>query len=140
MTDQIADTLIVDGVRMWTITHPPLPQNTFLVRLTPPEEIEGECTGCWRGYVATWEIEDARLYLKAIDGPVAEVPPAWRMTSAERIPAKWFTGLLRAPVGRLQRTPAGYEQELHFKIFEGHVLSRQLMDCRPRSSSRPPSS
>jgi hypothetical protein len=135
MTDQIAEILIVDGVRMRTITHPPLPHNTSLLQLTPAEEIAGECTGCWRGYVATWEIEDARLYLKAIDGPMAGVPPEWRMTTTERVPATWFTGLLRAPVGRLKRIPTGYEEELHFKIFEGRVLSRRLIDNRPQSGS-----
>ncbi|MEZ5961943.1 MAG: hypothetical protein R3C30_16195 [Hyphomonadaceae bacterium] len=125
MTDQIPDVLIVDGVRHAAITRPPLPHNTKLLERVPEEEIAGECTGCWRGYVAAWEIEGSRLYLKAIDGPVADLAPMWRMTSAERVLAQWFSGVLRATSWPPSRQ--GEDEEVHFKIFEGRVTSRRLV-------------
>lgn len=132
MTDQIRERLIVDGVRMTTIDYPPLPNNSSLLELTPEAEIVGDCTGCWRGYVGTWEIEKGRLYLKAIDGPVAGLAPAWRMKSAERIGATWCTKILRAPQGPMLRFSAGYARELHFDIVEGRVVDRRTIDNRCR--------
>lgn len=128
MTDQIADILIVDGVRMRTSTNPPLPKNSPLLRLTPEEEILGDCTGCWRGYVATWEIEGDRLYLKAINGPVEGLAPAWRMVGAERIAATWFSGSLQVEWGPpLPHFDLDDKYKAQFKVFEGRVVARKPM-------------
>jgi len=126
MTEQISDVLIVDGVRHAAITRPPLPHGTPLLKPTPDYDVAAECTGCWRGYVATWEIEGNRLYLKSIDGPVADLAPVCRLTSSERVPAKWFSGALRAkPWPPSQQDK---DEELHLKIFEGRVIARRAVD------------
>lgn len=129
MTEQIADVLIVDGARHAAITRPPLPHGTPLLKPTPEYDMTAECTGCWRGYVATWEIEESHLYLKAINGPVAELAPVCQMTSAERVPAKWFSGVLQAIPW--PPSPTGQEPKLQFKIFEGRVIARRELDRGP---------
>lgn len=75
-------------------------------------------TACWRGYVATWEISDNKLYLVSMDtGPArtrAEDPEIWELMEScgpviapetlfpgEPLPvfASWCSGLLRCVKG-----------------------------------------
>ena len=139
----MGEILIVDGERMHMAFCPPLPVESGRVRRTPAEEIDdGYNTACWRGYVATWEIEDDVLYLNAINGPGFGIVPSWRMTGDDRLAADWFTGVLRVPRGKqLHYVHMGfssvYEEELHFKIAAGRVLARRVVDNRgkePRGS------
>jgi hypothetical protein len=44
-------------------------------------------TACWRGYIATWCIDEKRLYLKSIYGAV-------ELVGDEPLQATWFTGTL----------------------------------------------
>jgi len=141
MTAQMGEILVVDGERMHMAFCPPLPVKSGHVRATPDDEVgDGYSTACWRGYVATWEIEDGVLYLKAIDGPGFGIAPRWRMSGEERVSADWFSGVLRVPRGRqLHYVHMGfssvYEEELHFKIANGRVVAQRVVDNRGKEPS-----
>jgi len=98
-----------------------------------------KCTACWRGYVATWKIEDGYLYLtKIVEGSCSK--DAKEILISEIFPqqtapvkALWFTGTLRAPQGEpLLYVHMGYgsvyEKELMISIKEGRVLSEVIVD------------
>lgn len=134
MTAQIGDRLILDGEEARMAAAPPLPANSVYVVAAPAEECEGWCSACWRGYVATWEIEGDRLYLAAIDGFGAS-EPTWRMKTEQRLFADWFSGALRVPRGRkLHCVHMGfetiYEREELIEIDAGVVVKREMVDHR----------
>lgn len=54
----------------------------------------------WRGYAATWEIQDERLYLVAVDaGPDVGLDTLFP-DYPDGVFAHWYTGELRCPGGR----------------------------------------
>jgi hypothetical protein len=65
MTAQFHENLILDGEDTSMAYCPPLPpEGDGRVRLQEgASEDDWECTACWRGYVATWEICDDKIYL-----------------------------------------------------------------------------
>jgi hypothetical protein len=70
MTGQAADRIIIDGRRHTMLTFPldmyreeHRPDMVFF-QASPN-------TGCWRGYVAEWEIDDGKLFLLNVDGYVS---------------------------------------------------------------------
>src|ERR1035437_5760323 len=61
-------------------------------------------SGCWRGYVGTWEIKDEKLYLIDIDGYAEVAPNAYGpvginylFPNQQRVFAEWFTGEIKIP-------------------------------------------
>ena len=64
------------------------------------------CTANWRGYVATWKIEENNLYLvKLVEGScdenAREIPIAIIFPEHQApIKASWFSGTLRIPLGK----------------------------------------
>jgi len=46
-------------------------------------------TACWRGYIATWEIKDGRLYLVELSDR-----HTYRLEGDEPLFAEWFSGAL----------------------------------------------
>jgi hypothetical protein len=104
-------------------------------------------TGNWRGYVAYWEIEGDRLYLRGID--------AWVCTFQEfvknqckkadlkelfgekcvngKVEANWFSGELNIPDGkRLEYVHMGYgsvyEREIILTVESGKVAKKRVVD------------
>lgn len=135
MTAQFGEVLILDGEARRMNFCPPLPIGSPHLARTPDEELTGGCTACWRGYVATWEIADDEFYLTEINGPLGDAPPPWRKITEGRIPATWFSGVLRVPQGkRLQYVHMGfgstYEEEVHIKVEAGRVVGRRVIDNR----------
>src|SRR4051812_9271097 len=51
-------------------------------------------TGCWRGYIGTWEIKDGRFFLVGLRG-------IYKLLGKEPIFADWFTGVLKIPRGEV---------------------------------------
>jgi hypothetical protein len=57
----------------------------------------------WRGYAATWEIQDGHLYLVAVDGGQYVGLDTLFPSYPDGVFAHWYTGELRCPSGqRLQ--------------------------------------
>lgn len=96
-------------------------------------------TACWRGYIATWKIEDRQLYLvklkdcsppsEAQEIPLSGVFPGRKGP----IKADWYSGTLRIPQGKqLLYVHMGYgsvyEKELFLTIERGKVVREQVID------------
>ena len=105
-------------------------------------------SGNSRGYLATWEISDEKLYLLEIDswfcGPGFDDHPKGcrRVTLIDilgqnagegRQFAGWYTGQLRIPEGRqLLYVHSGYhsvyERDLIFNVKAGKITARETVD------------
>ncbi len=102
-------------------------------------------TGCWRGYVAEWEVIEDRLFLSSIrgqlllningqfiDGPqccVADLFPG----QAQPVFADWVTQTLRCPFGnRLKYVhmpyASIYEYELRLVFEKGVLIEYQTIE------------
>ena len=109
-------------------------------------------SGNWRGYIATWTIEDNFLYLVKIDGWICnsgstgcrEVELASLFGTRYRngkVKADWFSGDLRMPEGEmLEYVHLGYEsvfeRELIVTVDSGKVVKESTVDNTKKS--RPP--
>lgn len=102
-------------------------------------------SGNWRGYVATWEIEDGFLYLVKIDSWICRKPTAsgcrkvnlkslfGRKYRGGRVRADWFSGELRMPDGsQIQYVHLGYgsiyEREITLNVMSGKVVGESIVD------------
>jgi len=160
MTAQAADILCIDGRRLplfcnplealWDDVQMQVFGHVFAegVRGTRPRpRFAWGGTANWRGYVATWAIENGQLSLTDIDGEIevddlgnvqygeadfvqgrARPTPATCSASLEllfpgargRVPAEWFSGELRVPDGNLvEYVHMGYQS-----IFERELHIR----------------
>lgn len=106
---------------------------------------------CLRGYVATWKIEQDRLYLVKIEKQyvkpskkMKEQELEWRGIALDRIVegavpqqfANWYTGVLRIPQGRVLRFMnmaynTIFEKELRVHIEQGRVKRLEELTFGP---------
>ena len=94
---EIRDALLIDQ-RLYALAAEPLAIYFALTDTTSP--FAGTVSGDGRGYQASWEIRDGRLYLIGIQGTLAggragslaDLFPEFR----ERVFAHWFSGRLEA--------------------------------------------
>ena len=96
MTRQIAEKLTYNGQKYEMHTKPLSP---YLYE--HPIELFGrthiESTGCWRGYVGHWVIEDGRLYLVELDDFDVFRPGhilGDLFPGQEKVFAEWFSGTI----------------------------------------------
>jgi hypothetical protein len=102
-----------------------------------PAELQGNgSTSCWRGYEATWQLENDQLYLIGVR-PCGGKPigPAvfrqWFPADApRRIAATWVTGFLDVVLGKLLRYEhMGYEsiydQDWLLRFEQGKLVGQQ---------------
>ncbi|RSK36177.1 hypothetical protein [Hymenobacter metallilatus] len=72
-----------------------------------PPELESGSTACWRGYTATWLLENGQLFLLEIrpgcNSSKASIPlRRWfRPDARGRVAATWVSGTLDMPLGKL---------------------------------------
>lgn len=83
-------------------------------------------SSCWRRYIATWEIKESKLYLRAVTG-------RFNLETDHPIFCDWYTGKLNVPSGELLhqdmmfRYYDVYEEELIIEILNGIVVSRNCI-------------
>jgi hypothetical protein len=142
MTAQMHERLIIDGVETSMAFCPPLPEGharlvavDFSASRDPQSSSILYSTACWRQYQGTWEIKDARFYLRAVRG-------RFRLEGGEPLLADWFSGVLRIPRGRMLRYihmgfGSVFEEELHVKIERGVVVSSRVLNNRGREHDDP---
>lgn len=91
----------------------------------------------WRGYVATWELENDTLYLR-------EIKNLWEISvdlstifkdrdTSQKIKADWFNGELRIPEGELLKYVhmgygSVYERDIIYTIKSGQVTNKRVVD------------
>ncbi|MFV0539267.1 MAG: hypothetical protein ACK5M3_18150 [Dysgonomonas sp.] len=91
----------------------------------------------WRGYIATFEIEDNILFLKDIETMYYEGNERkWRSVLSEVFPDQkkikiaWMTGLLIIPYGEMKNYvhmgyASTYENYLLFEVNEGNIVKER---------------
>jgi hypothetical protein len=133
MTAQVHERLILDGQQtsMAFVPWLPSPHPRIVSRSEPAgDERVIYTTACWRRYIGTWELRNARFYLLALVG-------RFELVGTEPLWADWFSGVLRVPRGReLHYVHMGFgtifEEELHIRINDGVETDRRRWDNRGR--------
>ncbi|PSW66250.1 hypothetical protein C0W88_07660 [Photobacterium leiognathi subsp. mandapamensis] len=87
MTAQTPEILIYHGEEITLHSIPEIPSNHPLIRHNENQP-EFLSTGCWRGYIGTWELKNRKLYLKSINGKYSIRMPIF---------ADWYSGVLTIP-------------------------------------------
>lgn len=152
MTAQFSDWLHYQGQKHELCSNP---LESYFDDEHPRPDFKASSTACWRGYVATWEIENDTLYLVSGGGIIA-IPPLVVKGSdnvlytieakevglkdlfplaGDRVKATWFTGVLRIPQGELlEYVHAGYgstfEEDLLLTIEAGNLVHTEVRDNR----------
>lgn len=122
MTVQACEKIIYEGGERKMPTTPDLPKDQYIVNnigMGLPN------SGCWRGYIGTWEINGNALYLLSLKGK-------YLMKSNHPVFASWYTGDLVLPEGKPVKYSIGgiavYENEIVISIVCGHVVKKKY--CR----------
>jgi hypothetical protein len=101
-------------------------------------------TACWRGYRATWKIEDGKLYLlKIADCCNSEIRADLKLIFGNelinnKVLANWYSGEIIIPVGKnIYGEHMGYSNVHEFEdileIKEGEILKTNRVDNRKTS-------
>jgi len=94
-----------------------------------------QSSALWRGYVGTWEVRDARLYLIGLSGSLEDGTPATLRTLfpdfPDRVFAHWFSGIARIPQGKLLEYVhmgygSKYERDLLLSFEKGVLQETQI--------------
>lgn len=137
MTSQVGDIIFYKGKKYFSDTNP---LQQYLEREKKKVDFVAESicfsSGCWRGYIATWEIIDNKLFLTSIKPPFYDPTEDGEATvklhelfpnQSFNIFASWFTGTLTLPHGKEINHKnylyyAKYEHEILIEIIEGVVM------------------
>jgi hypothetical protein len=124
MTAQAAESIYYEGKNRALFTCP-LEDYFKLAKVSSLSSIN--CTALWRGYLGSWEINQERLYLMALESiseplKLKDIFPDF----SNRVFAHWYTGVLRIPDGKLLRYhhmgfSSEYEREIFIHIKRGVV-------------------
>jgi hypothetical protein len=137
MTAQVPDLLNFRGGEYQLCTNP---LHVYLATGACSLKFYATSTALWRGYVATWSIENDHLYLiklqcwiKSDDGTVRVAELAALFPDyPDGVFAHWFTGALRCPNGPLLKYVHGgyastYEKDLVVVVRQGVVQEERLI-------------
>jgi len=137
-TAQFGDRLIYKGETVSIFSNPL--ESYFNEKNPRPNDLfKFSCTACWRGYIATWKIDNNYLYLiKLVEGTCDSNAKEIQLSkvfpdSKGPIKATWFTGTLRIPRGkRLSYVHMGYgsiyEKDLFMTFEKGKLIEENLVD------------
>ena len=149
-TPQAPDLLVYNG-KTYDLFSNPLEDYYSHKRRRPRFMIEPHkvITGAWRGYVATWEIIDGRLYLSKVDSwfcgrnsKSRRNKGCRRVTLRElfgrrvvdgRVLASWVSDRLQVPDGKvIQHVWMGYgsiyERDIFIEVQAGRILKQEIVD------------
>ena len=144
-TAQQPDVIHYEGKKYMLFTNPL--ESYFKEDERPKFRISqgGISTGNWRGYVATWRVEDDTLYLVGLDSWICKDLRPENCKRADlkelfgdkfrdgKVKADWFTGDLRMPDGeQLRYVHMGYdsvyEREIILDVAAGKITGKQVID------------
>ena len=135
MTAQRTDTIIINNNEHKLYS---LPLNQYWDKFGQTLSLLGGSTGLWRGYYATWLIENNQLLLTEFWGEnflmqkeycLADIFP-----DQEKVFANWFTGELTIPMGKKVNYFHGglggwtYEYEATINIERGILFESNFRD------------
>lgn len=115
MTAQISEILFYKGEE-YQITSEPLTE--FLKNST--KSFNWTHTGCWRGYIGTWKIQDNKLFLIKLEGNSEDgsADLEYLFPNQKEVFANWFSGELIVPQGEMIK----YIHRGHFSIYEKDII------------------
>jgi hypothetical protein len=132
MTAQCPDRIRLAGRELDLFS---LPLDDWFEQTGAEPGFESPHTALWRGYIATWEVTDERLYLVELDshlagggkGTLGDLFPGF----PDRVFAHWYSGDLRIPQGnQIGYIHAGfgpiYESSLCLTVRKGIVVGRRV--------------
>lgn len=142
-TAQAPDKLIYKGKTYYLYTNP---LESYFNRDNPRPKFDFKVTSNWRGYIATWAIENGVLYLAdieraTINNKTVKLSDLFPDRQSP-IKATWYTGILRIPQGqRLIYVHMGYgsvyERDLILTVKNGKVTKEEIIDnTKKKISSR----
>ncbi len=139
MTAQAPDTLKYKGRKYHLATEPLRP---YLQAMNI--EYPATSTANYRGYIASWEVIDDKLYLVDVilPGYFSESErPNNLFPDEEKTFAGWYTGEIRMPHGELLEYVHNgygslYEKELFLRFLNGELLGESETDNRPEYEER----
>ena len=118
MTIQAGELLFYEGEKHYLINVPSIPDS--IIQLIPRNLYE-KSTACYRGYVATWEIKDDKLYLTDLSSSNYE------FIQSPPFLADWFNGQIKFGTGNKKLSSSwvsvyDYKFEIHLTIENGLVI------------------
>lgn len=140
MTAQQPDKIYIDGQEHILFSNP-LEDFFTLTNFNPG--FMSPHTANWRGYVASWEIINQKLYLVGLSGWKVNPNSPGKLDEVgiphvfpDKEPplfAKWFTGTLISPQGKMMQYihmgyESIYEREVHYHVINGDILSQTEVD------------
>ena len=134
MTAQFRDSIKYNG-QQYSLATEPLDPYLQAMDIDYPST----STANYRGYIASWEIKDDKLYLikLVIPGFNPEMTREEDLFPGEkRTFAEWYTGKLRIPHGELldyvhQGYGSLFEKELYLRFLMGELIGKSEKDNRP---------
>ncbi|MAT41664.1 MAG: hypothetical protein CL609_04930 [Anaerolineaceae bacterium] len=136
MTAQQPDKIFIDGQEQPLFSNP-LEDYFTLTNFNP--SFMSPHTANWRGYVASWEIINQKLYLVSLSGWKVNPDTPGKLEEVDSqivfpdesppIFAKWFTGRLIVPQGKMMQYihmgyESIYEREIHYHVKNGEIISQ----------------
>ncbi len=126
MTIQIPDEIVLNGRTFPLVYFPDLPREHPDLDTRRQYDPFSAASDCARGYVATWEIRNQRLFLAGIRGNC-------HMLVDEPVPATWFSGVLLVGEGeRRPGLPAFHEpsddREIRIMVEKGRIVEIWRLD------------
>jgi hypothetical protein len=101
------------------------------------EEMQGSCTVLWRGYVATWKLQNDSLFLVRIQKDYCGKNPidldVKKEFGTSNVFANWVNYTIIQPKGQLiQYVHMGYmsiyEQEVYYKFENGKIKNTEIKE------------
>lgn len=118
MTAQICDTLVYKN-ETYGISSEPL--ESYLKNKELPHKLIAINTACWRGYFASWEIINNRLFLTEWSGNIQgyqQVDMSYLFGDERVVYANWFTGNIYINIGDI----VVYHHFGYSSIYEGQLI------------------
>jgi hypothetical protein len=115
MTAQASEILFYKGEE-YQITSEPL--TDFLKNST--KSFNWTNTGCWRGYIGTWKIDNNKLFIVKLEGnsTSGSVGLDYLFPNQKEVFANWFSGELKVPQGEMIK----YIHRGHFSVYEKDII------------------
>lgn len=147
-TAQVSDVVLIDG-KSYALNTNPLGAHLASLGEKAPK-FDSPHTANWRGYVATWELADGKLYLRKVEGyrdaPARDTDSdtddgipivdgmAELFPSRNDVVATWYTGALIVPDGEM----VDYVHMGYGSTYANYIVSivRNGMETERRRLSR----
>ena len=116
--------------------------NLHLLALNPIPKFDRSRTSNWKGYTATWEIRDSKLYLTAFHASIdGQSVPINKLFPKRELPifANWFSGSLNLLSAERERAPHPVFKEVtQVRVRNGAIDAMFLPITKSRMISSTP--